>query len=549
MISERIKSKPILRRSTGDPGPIIGPPILPEIPHADLPQHISRSDNYNTYLPLKLRKPSEDKTWTFLLDVKDANSDARILIPDDFVIPEHLNKETVQEDLNNIKTSTTISVPSEGNIGDIGFHKNNYVLRHEIAGLILKFHYSLVRDFDTINSKIQDEIYYGFIPYCDFVAIPPVRYQGMTYNMATVPGGCDALINRPYAGHNIPGNLYLMPAHITPDGLSIDEDYQYYASVYVENYTPTEYDTYQLVVRDQENIYSFTPSFTTLDIVSAMTHGQINTMEDVSNLTPDELRELKLYINDFFSDNDLLATIAMCNPKYDDINLYNEGMYVELIETYNVRDIDSREVISMDGNIAESSNHRFIKRITPDMFGWGVTCVDPDDPSHIVDPMDKDNFKNIIPNIYNIYMNSKALPYRNYPFRMTAQLDNIYYRPAGIPIVSRTLSQELVMNSQTDSHVGIVKPVFIQAKASAGIVVHPQVNENIIINLDRYKSSVSTFTLKIEGAYFSEIARMPNGIVFNIQGNKLPGTITEGIYYILNEMGDLVTTGKYTYES
>lgn len=493
---------------------------------------MSRSDNYNTYLPLKLRKPSEDKTWTFLLDVRDANSDARILIPDDFVIPEHLNRETIQEDLDNIKTSTTISVPSEGSMNDIGSHKDDYVLRHEIAGLILKFHYSLVRNFDTINSKIQDEIYYGFIPYCDFVAIPPVRYQGMTYNMATVPGGCDALINRPYAGHNIPGNLYLMPAHITPDGLSVDEDYQYYASVYVENYTPTEYDTYQLVVRDQENIYSFTPSFTVLDIASIITRGQINTMEDMSNLASDKLQSLITDINNLFSDNDLLATIAMCNSKYNNPDLYNEGMYVELIETYKVRDIDNNDVINMDGDIAEGTNHRFIKRVTPDMFGWGMIYADPSN---------KDNFKSIIPNIYDVYMNR--------PFHGTSARDNIYYRPASTSIVSRTLSQELVMNSQTDSHVGIVKPVFIQAKASAGIVVHPQVNENIIINLDRYKSSVSAFTLKIEGAYFSEIARMPNGIVFNIQGNKLPGSITEGIYYILNEMGDLVTTGKYTYES
>lgn len=493
---------------------------------------IARSDNYNTYLPLKLRRPSEDKTWTFLLDVRDADSDARILIPDDFTIPEHLNREVIQEDLDNIKTSTTISIPSEGDINDIGSHKDDYTIKHVIAGFILKFHYSLVRNFDTINSKIQDEIYYGFIPYCDFVAIPPVRYQGMTYNMATIPGGCDALINRPYAGHNIPGNLYLMPVHITPDGLSVDEDYQYYASVYVENYTPTEYDTYQLVVRDQENIYSFTPSFTALDIASAITHGQINTIGDISNLASDELQELNSYINVFFSDNDLLATIAMCNPKYDDPDLYNEGMYVELIETYKVRNIDNNEVISIDGNVAESSNHRFIKRVTPDMFGWGML--------YAIDPSDKNNFKKIIPNIWEIYMKSG---------KSALSKNNIYYRPDSPTFINISVRQELIMNSQTDSHVGIVKPVFIQAKASAGIVIHPQVNENIIINLDRYKSSVSAFTLKIEGAYFSEIARMPNGIVFNVQGNKLPGAITEGIYYILNEMGDLVTTGKYTYES
>jgi hypothetical protein len=75
------------------------------------------------------------------------------------------------------------------------------------------------------------------------------------------------------------------------------------------------------------------------------------------------------------------------------------------------------------------------------------------------------------------------------------------------------------------------------------------VTENICINLDAYKSSVDRFYIKIEGTSYSEVGRTESGVIFKVQGSLLPGTVTSGTYYILNEDADLVTTGKYKYES
>ena len=94
----------------------------------------------------------------------------------------------------------------------------------------------------------------------------------------------------------------------------------------------------------------------------------------------------------------------------------------------------------------------------------------------------------------------------------------------------------------------IIQPVFYQTKDNIKeITIHPTVTENISINLDKYKSSVKTFMVQIEGVSFKEIGRTPNGVVFTIMGSMLPKKINNGSLYILNQDGVLVTTGKYSY--
>jgi hypothetical protein len=116
-------------------------------------------------------------------------------------------------------------------------------------------------------------------------------------------------------------------------------------------------------------------------------------------------------------------------------------------------------------------------------------------------------------------------------------------------LLNKTIQTVVEMTAQTDSKANIVQPVFFRARELAQIVVHPEVTENICINLDAYKSQVSRFYIKIEGTAFPETGRVESGIVFKVQGSLLPGTVKSGTYYILNEDMDLVTTGKYSYES
>lgn len=116
-------------------------------------------------------------------------------------------------------------------------------------------------------------------------------------------------------------------------------------------------------------------------------------------------------------------------------------------------------------------------------------------------------------------------------------------------IVSKTEQKIVNMTAETDSKANIIQPVFFRVRELAQITVHPAVTENICINLDAYKSQCERFYIKIEGTSFPEIGRVESGIIFKIQGNLLPGAIQMGTYYILNEKGELVTTGKYMYES
>ena len=98
-----------------------------------------------------------------------------------------------------------------------------------------------------------------------------------------------------------------------------------------------------------------------------------------------------------------------------------------------------------------------------------------------------------------------------------------------------------------DAKSNIIQPVFYKARDVNDLIIHPEVTENISINLDSFKSKVNRFIIQIEGCAFNEIGRTGSGVIFKIIGNNLPKTKTEGIYYILNEDSELITNGNYKY--
>lgn len=99
--------------------------------------------------------------------------------------------------------------------------------------------------------------------------------------------------------------------------------------------------------------------------------------------------------------------------------------------------------------------------------------------------------------------------------------------------------------STNGSKSNIVQPVFFRAKDTEVLTLHPMVTENISINLDDYKSKVKQFKLQIGDVVFDQIGANSYGILFKIKANVLPKTSTAGVYYILDENSELVTTGKY----
>lgn len=95
----------------------------------------------------------------------------------------------------------------------------------------------------------------------------------------------------------------------------------------------------------------------------------------------------------------------------------------------------------------------------------------------------------------------------------------------------------------SDYKANIIKPVFIKVQDADSIRLHRSVTENIVINLDAYKNKVKAFILKVGDTNYYEIGRVNSGIIFKVVGSSLPEE--NGNYYILNDDGELVTTGKY----
>lgn len=116
-----------------------------------------------------------------------------------------------------------------------------------------------------------------------------------------------------------------------------------------------------------------------------------------------------------------------------------------------------------------------------------------------------------------------------------------------ITIINKTVQEitTVTPNDSTKSH--IIQPIFYQTRNISKVIIHPEVTENICINLDSYKSNVNTFSIKIENGVFGEIGRTSKGVVFKVVGNELPNQVKEGTLYVLDQDGVLVTSGKYIY--
>lgn len=124
-------------------------------------------------------------------------------------------------------------------------------------------------------------------------------------------------------------------------------------------------------------------------------------------------------------------------------------------------------------------------------------------------------------------------------------LDNIDMNVQKLDVVNIIKNEIVTVERPNDYKANIIKPVFVKVQEADAIRLHKSVIENIVINLDQYKNKVEQFTIKIGETNSTEIGRINSGIVFKIIGSSLPEE-TEGLYYILNQDGELVTTGNYT---
>lgn len=127
-------------------------------------------------------------------------------------------------------------------------------------------------------------------------------------------------------------------------------------------------------------------------------------------------------------------------------------------------------------------------------------------------------------------------------------LDDIDMNNYNINAVNKVVNNIIQVDKPDDPKSNIIQPVFFRSHSSSSIVVHPEVSEFICVNLDVYKSKVSSFIMQIEKIQFKEYGRVEAGVMFKVEGQLLPGEIENGTYYILDQDGVYVTSGKYAYE-
>lgn len=127
-------------------------------------------------------------------------------------------------------------------------------------------------------------------------------------------------------------------------------------------------------------------------------------------------------------------------------------------------------------------------------------------------------------------------------------LDELNMNIVNINAVNKIENKIIKIDRPNDNKSNIYQTAFYRTFDTSDIIIRPEVNENVCINLDLYKHLVNSFVLQIEGVKFIEIGRIKSGVIFKVIGQHLPKHIHTGRYYILNQDYEYITGGKYNYE-
>ena len=254
----------------------------------------------------------------------------------------------------------------------------------------------------------------------------------------------------------------------------------------------------------------------------------------------------------------------ICNIDFNES--YNGNLYKYVQEMYNISDFvmtygfvigNEKEIIcSLDSNIISNkfpSTYKFdktliqktLQRWTPGLFAVASLDIKNKDGDSIIYII-----SNKIPFTEDLYSYFSGEDFISKDQIINnINLNNVDMYSYNINAVNKIEQKIVKLQTPEDSKKNIVSPVFYSVKDLHDLVIHPEVVENICINLDQYKSKVDYFILQLEGCNFNEIGRTSNGVIFKIIGNKLPNNKKEGTYYVLNQDYELVSQGKYKYVS
>ena len=146
------------------------------------------------------------------------------------------------------------------------------------------------------------------------------------------------------------------------------------------------------------------------------------------------------------------------------------------------------------------------------------------------------------PDLYKYFMLNS-----DYKGIYNINLDEIDMQNINLTAINKIEQVVYNTNNHSDSKSNISFPIFYRRQDVMEVVLHPEVNDTITLNLDEYKNKVDKFSIQVEGVKFTEIGRTTNGVVFKVIGAMLPQKRTEGTYYIIDSESNCVATGEYKY--
>lgn len=130
----------------------------------------------------------------------------------------------------------------------------------------------------------------------------------------------------------------------------------------------------------------------------------------------------------------------------------------------------------------------------------------------------------------------------------SVDLNDVNMELINLNVVNKIENKIIQVANSHDSKSNIVQPVFYRVSELGDLLLHAAVTENVCVNLDKYKSKVNSFYIQIGGVTFPEVGRVHSGVLFKIIGKQLGSLSERGIYYILDENQEMITSGKYTCE-
>lgn len=234
---------------------------------------------------------------------------------------------------------------------------------------------------------------------------------------------------------------------------------------------------------------------------------------------------------------------------HDGEYVYNMWMFSGTADAHRLDLTSEDQIIKFDAWKSTDEDGNIINNWRPGlMFTAYLSIYNDGEPAVTVTsnnlPLTMDNFASLIsrpssvPPSFDLEdMDSKGL------FDITINGESM----TEVNIVNK-INKNIVSIQRPDAHRNsVARPVFVKVKDNGSdIQIHPGVTENIGINLQKYKSQVKLFTIKVAGVEFPEVGRIGANVVFKLNAGSLPEDISAGLYYILDDNKELVTFGNYT---